>query len=124
MGDRAQIKCPVCSVHQLAFHREFTPTILYGLRMRICGLALCAATTLEPNDDKTTTPIKHVIIIVGENRSFDHIFGAYVPKESQSIFNILSQGKGSNVKRNPTPQLPEPEAEAPDVGRTANLLTC
>jgi phospholipase C len=48
------------------------------------------ARALEPNDDRTTTPIKHVIIIVGENRSFDHIFGTYVPKLGQSILNILS----------------------------------
>jgi phospholipase C len=26
---------------------------------------------------KTSTPIKHVIIIVGENRSFDHLFATY-----------------------------------------------
>src|SRR5882762_2323767 len=26
---------------------------------------------------KTATPIKHVIIIVGENRSFDHLFATY-----------------------------------------------
>jgi phospholipase C len=25
------------------------------------------------------TPIQHVIIIVGENRTFDHLFGTYVP---------------------------------------------
>jgi phospholipase C len=58
----------------------------------LLAAAQCAATPLESNDDKTTTPIKHVIIIVGENRSFDHIFGAYVSKSGQSIFNILSQG--------------------------------
>ena len=49
------------------------------------------AATTGPNDGKTTTPIKHVIIIVGENRSFDHIFGTYVPP-SGSVFNLLSQG--------------------------------
>ncbi len=27
----------------------------------------------------TATPIKHVIIIIGENRSFDHVFATYVP---------------------------------------------
>jgi phospholipase C len=26
------------------------------------------------------TPIKHVIIIVGENRTFDHVFATYKPK--------------------------------------------
>ena len=28
----------------------------------------------------TASPIKHVIIIVGENRSFDHLFATYIPK--------------------------------------------
>jgi phospholipase C len=28
-------------------------------------------------DVKTATPIKHIVIIFGENRSFDHYFGAY-----------------------------------------------
>jgi phospholipase C len=41
----------------------------------------------------TASPIKHVIIIVGENRSFDHLFATYVPqKNSEKILNLLSQG--------------------------------
>ena len=28
-------------------------------------------------DVKTATPIKHIVIIFGENRSFDHYFGTY-----------------------------------------------
>ena len=43
------------------------------------------------NDDKTTSPIKHVIIIVGENRTFDHIFATYVPRKGQHIDNLLSR---------------------------------
>ena len=34
---------------------------------------------------KTETPIKHVIVVIGENRSFDHVFGNHVPNPSQSI---------------------------------------
>src|SRR5215475_7459746 len=42
---------------------------------------------------KTATPIKHVVIIVGENRSFDHLFATYVPKHrEEKIRNLLSQG--------------------------------
>jgi phospholipase C len=42
---------------------------------------------------KTATPIKHVIIIVGENRSFDHLFATYVPrKKDEKVLNLLSQG--------------------------------
>ena len=50
------------------------------------------AAPLQPNDVNTLTPIKHVIIIIGENRSFDHVFGAYVPGPGQSVSNLLSQG--------------------------------
>jgi phospholipase C len=41
---------------------------------------------------QTATPIKHVIIIVGENRSFDHIFATYVPKsKNEKVLNLLSE---------------------------------
>jgi phospholipase C len=49
------------------------------------------AATTGPNDGKTTTPIKHVIIIVGENRTFDHLFATYVPPAG-SVKNLLSEG--------------------------------
>src|SRR5579863_4570495 len=46
-----------------------------------------------PNDSKTATPIKHVIIIVGENRSFDHLFATYVPPKGKgTVMNMLSEG--------------------------------
>ena len=32
------------------------------------------------------------LIVIGENRSFDHIYATYVPKNRQSIINLLSQG--------------------------------
>src|ERR1700736_2729966 len=46
------------------------------------------------NDHSATrSPIKHVIILIGENRSFDHLFGVYKPKgEDQTISNLLSKG--------------------------------
>jgi len=40
----------------------------------------------------TASPIKHVIVVVGENRSFDHVFGAYTPRRGQTISNLLSKG--------------------------------
>jgi phospholipase C len=43
------------------------------------------------NDANTTSPIKHIIIIVGENRSFDHLFATYVPKSGQTVDNLLSK---------------------------------
>ena len=42
---------------------------------------------------RTTSPIKHVIILIGENRGFDHAFGTYTPKgPGQTISNLLSKG--------------------------------
>jgi phospholipase C len=42
---------------------------------------------------ETTTPVKHVIILIGENRGLDHTFGVYKPKGAgQTISNLLSKG--------------------------------
>jgi phospholipase C len=45
------------------------------------------------NTTKTRSPIKHVIVLIGENRGFDHTFGIYTPKgHGQKIRNLLSEG--------------------------------
>src|ERR1700722_11244100 len=44
------------------------------------------------NDGKTESPIKHVIVIIGENRTFDHIFATYEPREGEHVDNLLSKG--------------------------------
>ena len=38
------------------------------------------------------TPIKHVIVIIGENHSFDNVFATYTPPRHQHIVNLLSEG--------------------------------
>src|ERR1700753_1753698 len=45
-----------------------------------------------PGDSNTETPIKHVIVIIGESRSFDHVFATYAPPAGQTVNNLLSQG--------------------------------
>ena len=40
----------------------------------------------------TASPIKHVIIVIGENRTFDHIYATYKSKSGDSINNLLSEG--------------------------------
>jgi len=58
---------------------------------------VCIASSHAADPDKpvdkipTASPIKHVIIIVGENRSFDHLFATYVPKHDR-VLNLLSEG--------------------------------
>jgi acid phosphatase len=41
---------------------------------------------------RTATPIKHVIVLIGENRTFDNVYGTYVPKRGQRVSNLLSKG--------------------------------
>ena len=74
--------------------------------MLLCGVAICAiaingvapiaaaapAQESNSNDANTTTPIKHVIVIIGENRTFDHLFAPYQPvKKGDTVLNLLSQ---------------------------------
>ncbi|HYY18016.1 MAG TPA: hypothetical protein VE864_04190, partial [Streptosporangiaceae bacterium] len=48
------------------------------------GLALVSA--------PARTPIKHVVIIIGENHTFDNVFATYQPPRHQHIRNLLSEG--------------------------------
>jgi phospholipase C len=32
-----------------------------------------------------------VIVLIGENRTFDHVFATYVPKQGESVSNLLSK---------------------------------
>jgi phospholipase C len=71
------------------------------------GLALCATLFSSPalagadseacadadaTGGKTATPIKHVIVLIGENRTFDNIYGTYVPRPGQHVSNLRSNG--------------------------------
>ena len=64
--------------------------------------------TTSSSDNNTATPIKHVIVIIGENRSFDHVFATYVPVKGQTVNNLLSEGI---VKADGTPGPNFPLAE-------------
>ena len=62
-------------------------------------------------DNETATPIKHVIVIIGENRSFDHVFATYVPKKGQRVWNLLSRGI-VNADGTPGPNFSHAEQKA------------
>src|SRR5260370_22314999 len=51
-------------------------------------LASCAAAA----PDRTATPIEHVIVVVGENLSFDHLFATFRPPAGETVANLLSKG--------------------------------
>jgi phospholipase C len=72
--------------------------LLHGSRV-VLAFAGIAQTMVGPlvqsakaADKQTQTPIKHVIVIVGENRTFDHLFATYKPQPGESVNNLLSQG--------------------------------
>ena len=51
-----------------------------------------AAKAPATNDGYTVSPIKHVIVIIGENRSFDHVYATYKPASGEKVNNLLSEG--------------------------------
>jgi phospholipase C len=46
----------------------------------------------DADNQNTETPIKHVIVLIGENRTFDHLFATYVSPSGDSVKNLLSEG--------------------------------
>jgi acid phosphatase len=38
------------------------------------------------------TPIQHLIVVIGENMSFDNLYGTYEPPPGQTVANLLSKG--------------------------------
>jgi phospholipase C len=55
-------------------------------------LILVAVAALPVVGLAQNSPIQHVVVVFGENRSFDHVFGTYVPKAGQTVHNLLSEG--------------------------------
>ena len=55
-------------------------TSLFALITNL-GAPPSAAAQDQPS---TATPIKHVIVIIGENRTFDHVSATYKPKSSDT----------------------------------------
>jgi phospholipase C len=89
-------------------------TVLVGLM--VCQMAVGVSWASGPpsqpsRDGDTVTPIKHVIVIIGENRSFDHVFATYVPKGHQVVWNLLSEGI-INADGTPGPNFKEVEQKA------------
>ena len=40
----------------------------------------------------TATPIEHLIVVVGENLSFDNLFGTYQPRSGGGVRSLLTAG--------------------------------
>jgi len=70
-------------------------TIIVGItivQFSFGGLLVSSVEAKEKEHSKTRTPIKHVIVLIGENRTFDHVFATYKPRKGQHVKNLLSEG--------------------------------
>jgi len=63
------------------------------IAMMLVGTGCGGGSGGSPTVSTTRSPIKHVIVVIGENRSFDNVFATYVPSDpSQSVRNLLAEG--------------------------------
>lgn len=46
----------------------------------------------DRNGPRTATPIKHLIVLIGENRTFDHTFATYTSRSGDRVGNLLAKG--------------------------------
>src|SRR5215469_2936844 len=69
------------------FGRKLSSTLALAVLFVCVNASAVMATSNAPK-----SPIRHVILVVGENHSFDNLFGAYQPLGGQSVNNLLSEG--------------------------------
>lgn len=73
-------------------HTAGVALALVALMQSFFGPLVQTAKADDHGHPHTNTPIKHVIVIVGENRTFDHLFATYQPKSGETVSNLLSKG--------------------------------
>jgi phospholipase C len=106
--------------------------LLAALQLSV-GPALAATSALPAGDIPSPgtlghprSPIRHVIVIIGENRSFDHVFATYQPQPGQSVHNLLSEGIVALDRNNNAIQGPRfakaQQLAASDVGPADTFL--
>src|SRR5258707_1466121 len=84
--------------------KRFASQVKHGARVGLASLVMLQMSLAGPmagsalanehdaaSQKQARTPIQHVILIVGENRTFDHIFATYQPKKGESVDNLLSK---------------------------------
>jgi phospholipase C len=80
-----------CALSGLGKTMSLVLTFTIALGPNVPAYAGSAGKGSQKGDSNTVTPIKHVIVIVGENRSFDHLFATYLPKAGETVNNLLSE---------------------------------
>ena len=95
-----------------------TPILATSLSLLMASVA-CAD---PPKKGDTATPIQHLIVVVGENHTFDNVYGTYQPKAGQHIDNLLSK-EIVNVDGTPGPRFTEAEQLIGQDLHTYEVLT-
>jgi phospholipase C len=80
--------------------KGFFAKCLHGIKTVLVGITvvqlsfggLLVSSAEAKLHTKRRTPIKHVIVLIGENRSFDHLFATYKPRKGERVKNLLSEG--------------------------------
>lgn len=66
---------------------------LVMIAVLILALAPPVRAKTSTNTQATRSPIRHLIVVSGENRSFDNVFATYLPPDkTQTVWNLLSRG--------------------------------
>ncbi len=86
----------------------------FALLAYASALAPCMA------QSQPVTPIEHLVVIIGENTSFDAMFGGYSPPEGQKIWNLLSK-KIINPDGSPGPNYREAQQKIPKANGTYQI---
>jgi phospholipase C len=84
--------------------KRFASQVKHGARVGLASLVMLQMSLAGPmagsaqakehdgeEHSRARTPIKYVIVIVGENRTFDHLFATYEPKDGEKVDNLLSK---------------------------------
>jgi len=88
-------------MHAITIHtrRKIRSGLAYLMMLEMVAAAPLAALAQSQSPavsperlPESQSPIQHVIVIVGENRTFDHIFATYEPRRGESVDNLLSKG--------------------------------
>src|SRR5215471_8626933 len=80
--------------------KQFVSKTVHGLRVGLVAVTVfqfalggpLASPLQAQQQGKTSTPIKHVIVLIGENRTFDNLFATYVSPSGEHVSNLLSEG--------------------------------
>jgi hypothetical protein len=60
----------------------------------LLGMEIAGSSSADPGDatdrPMTASPIKHVIVIIGENQSFDHLYGTHLRPAEPSRLPLLA----------------------------------